>query len=164
MLDAEALFRLHHQPLLRYLSRLVGDQDQAADAAQLAFIQLMQRPPAPAHVRAWLFKVGANAALEANRTRGRRARLLERAPGRAPAPDSALPADVMIEREQLRIRVQAALQSLPERDRQILLLREEGFSHREIAEAVGTTTGSVGTMIGRALDKLAAALPMLEEQ
>jgi DNA-directed RNA polymerase specialized sigma24 family protein len=33
-------------------------------------------------------------------------------------------------------------------------MREEGFTHREIADAVGTTTGSVGTMFARALAKL----------
>jgi RNA polymerase sigma-70 factor (ECF subfamily) len=59
--------------------------------------------------------------------------------------------------------VQQALAGLPERDRTLLLMREEGFSHREIAEAVGTTTGSVGTMIARALDKLAAELRLDEE-
>jgi len=42
----------------------------------------------------------------------------------------------------------------------VLLMREEGFAHREIAEAVGTTTASVGTMIARALDKLARLLPL----
>jgi DNA-directed RNA polymerase specialized sigma24 family protein len=45
----------------------------------------------------------------------------------------------------------------------MLLMREEGFSHREIADAVGTTTGSVGTMLVRALDRLAALLPLDEE-
>jgi DNA-directed RNA polymerase specialized sigma24 family protein len=49
---------------------------------------------------------------------------------------------------------------LGEKERTVLLMREEGFSHREIADAVGTTTGSVGTMIVRALDKLAAELPL----
>jgi DNA-directed RNA polymerase specialized sigma24 family protein len=49
---------------------------------------------------------------------------------------------------------------LGEKERTVLLMREEGFSHREIADAVGTTTGSVGTMIARALDKLAAELPL----
>jgi DNA-directed RNA polymerase specialized sigma24 family protein len=49
---------------------------------------------------------------------------------------------------------------LGEKERTVLLMREEGFSHREIADAVGATTGSVGTMIARALDKLAAELPL----
>ena len=39
-------------------------------------------------------------------------------------------------------------------------MREEGFAHREIADAIGTTTGSVGTMIARALDKLAERLSL----
>lgn len=37
------------------------------------------------------------------------------------------------------------------------------FSHREIAEAVGTTTGTIGTMIARAPDKPAERLPLDEE-
>jgi RNA polymerase sigma-70 factor (ECF subfamily) len=59
--------------------------------------------------------------------------------------------------------VHGALQQLPERDRTILLMREEGFTHKEIAEAVGTTTGSVGTLIARALNRLARELGMEEE-
>jgi DNA-directed RNA polymerase specialized sigma24 family protein len=37
-------------------------------------------------------------------------------------------------------------------------MREEGFLHREIAETVGTTTKSIGTMLVRALNKLAQDL------
>jgi DNA-directed RNA polymerase specialized sigma24 family protein len=39
-------------------------------------------------------------------------------------------------------------------------MREEGFAHREIAEALETTTGSVGTLLARALDRLASRLPL----
>ena len=39
-----------------------------------------------------------------------------------------------------------------------IVLREAGFAHREIALALGTTTGSVGTVLARALPRLAAAL------
>ena len=53
-----------------------------------------------------------------------------------------------------------ALATLSDKERAVLLMREEGFTHREIAEAVGTTTGSVGTMIARALDKLAQRLDL----
>jgi RNA polymerase sigma-70 factor (ECF subfamily) len=54
--------------------------------------------------------------------------------------------------------VHAALSQLPARDRTILLMREEGFTHAEIATAVGTTPKSVGTLVARALAKLAALL------
>ncbi len=95
----------------------------------------------------------------ANR-RTRRLRLLEGAGARVPAADAPPdPADAL-ESERLRAAVRAALDELPERERTILLMREEGFAHREIAEAVGTTTGSVGTLIARALDRLARQLPL----
>lgn len=162
-MDLARLFAEHHAALFRYLSRMTGDPDLAADAAQEAFVRLLEKPPEPREVRGWLFRVGINAARESERTRLRRVRLLEDRPGRAPVGDAPARPDEALEREEKRRRVQRALSGLSERDRQILLMREEGFSHREIAEAVGTTTGSVGTMIARALDRLAAGLPLDEE-
>ena len=55
------------------------------------------------------------------------------------------------------------LDSLPEKDRVMLLMQQEGFSHKEIAEAVGTTTGSVGTMLARALRKFSEAVAAKRE-
>ncbi|HEV2146618.1 MAG TPA: sigma-70 family RNA polymerase sigma factor [Longimicrobiaceae bacterium] len=162
-MDVARLFAEHHAALFRYLARLTGDADAAADAAQEAFVRMVERPPRPGEVRAWLFRVGTNAALESARTRTRRLRLLDARPERAPMGDAPPTPDEALDREERRRRVQTALATLPERDRRILLMREEGFSHREIAEAVGTTTGSVGTMIARALDRLAAVLPLDED-
>jgi DNA-directed RNA polymerase specialized sigma24 family protein len=51
-----------------------------------------------------------------------------------------------------------ALDALSDKERTAVLMREEGFSHKEIADAVGTTTGSVGTLIARALLKFADAV------
>lgn len=163
-MDVARLFAEHHAPLFRYLARLTGDPDLAADAAQEAFVRMVERPPQPGETRAWLFRVGKNAALESARTRSRRFRLLEAKPERAPMGDAPPTPDEALDRAERRRTVQAALATLSERDRQILLMREEGFSHREIAEAVGTTTGSVGTMIARALDRLAAVLPLDEDE
>ncbi|MEW5930560.1 MAG: sigma-70 family RNA polymerase sigma factor [Gemmatimonadota bacterium] len=162
-MDVARLFAEHHASLFRYLARLTGDADAAEDAAQEAFVRMVERPPAPGETRAWLFRVGTNAALESARTRTRRGRLLEAKPGRAPLGDAPPTPDEALDRAERRRTVQTALATLAERDRRILLMREEGFSHREIAEAVGTTTGSVGTMIARALDRLAAALPLDED-
>ena len=67
-------------------------------------------------------------------------------------------AERMLELEERRRVVRTALDALSLRDRTLLLMREEGFSHREMAEAVGTTTKSVGSMIARALNKLAREL------
>ncbi|MFL5386821.1 MAG: RNA polymerase sigma factor [Longimicrobiaceae bacterium] len=163
-MDAAGLFAEHHAPLFRYLSRLTGDPDLAEDAAQEAFVKLVERPPAPGETRAWLYRVGTNAAWLALRTRGRRRRLLEAAPERAPVGDAPPAPDAAAEVAEVRARVRAALDGLNEKERQILLMQQEGFRYREIAEAVGTTTQSVGTMLARALRKLAAELRLDDQE
>ena len=75
-------------------------------------------------------------------------------------PDAGCSAHDHVESAERRHAVRAALDALSMKERTALLMREEGCSHREIADAVGTTTGSVGTLLARALDKLAAALPL----
>lgn len=162
-MDVAALFQEHHQPLFRYLARLTGEADVAADAVQETFVRLLAKPPEPIHVRGWLYKVATNIALETRRTSSRRENILAGAHERAPTGDPPLNPDVAFEKAQKRRRVHTALQALSERDRTLLLMREEGFSHREMAEAVGTTTGSVGTLIARALDRLARELTLDEE-
>ena len=163
-MDVSGLFAEHHAPLFRYLSRLTGDPDVAEDAAQEAFVKLVERPPAPGETRAWLYRVGTNAAWLALRTRGRRRRLLEAAPERAPVGDGPPAPDAAAEVAEVRARVRAALDALGEKERQILLMQQEGFRYREIAEAVGTTTQSVGTMLARALKKLAAELRLDDQE
>lgn len=162
-IDVAALFAEHHADLFRYLCRLTGDPDLAADATQEAFVRLAVRPPEPREIRGWLFRVATNVVREWTRTRTRRLRLLDGNADRAPIGEPPPTPDAAFAAEERRRHVRAALERLSVRDRTILLMREEGFTHREIAEAVGTTTGSVGTLIARAIDKLAAELGLGEE-
>jgi RNA polymerase sigma-70 factor (ECF subfamily) len=103
--------------------------------------------------------VATRIALDDRRSHRRHEDLLRGAPERAGLGEAPDRPDEALARGDLRRRVRAALDSLGEKERTVLLMREEGFTHREIAAAVGTTTGSVGTMIARALRKLAALLP-----
>jgi len=124
-------------------------------------VRLAERPPPDeGQVRAWLYTVASRVALDALRQQRRRAGLLvlgsPSLPLPAPAPDPA----AAVASADLAQRVRAALALLGERERSVLLMREEGFTHREIAAAVGTTTKSVGSMIARALDKLALRLEL----
>jgi len=162
-IDIAALYLEHHADLFRYLCRLTGDPDLAADATQEAFVRLAVHAPEPGELRGWLFRVATNLAREWARTQARRLRLLDGAVHRAPIGEPVPAPDAALAAEERRRRVRAALQRLTERDRTILLMREEGFTHREIAEAEGTTTGSVGTLIARAINKLAAELGLGEE-
>jgi RNA polymerase sigma factor (sigma-70 family) len=159
-MDAAGLFEEHHEALLRYLVRLTGDPDLARDAAQEAFVRLVTHPPRDERPRAWLFTVATNLVREWSNTRRRRLRLLDAGAGLATAADPPPGPDAAAESAELRATVSAALAGLSARERTVLLMREEGFRHREIAEVVGATTASVGTMIARALDKLADRLPL----
>jgi RNA polymerase sigma-70 factor (ECF subfamily) len=153
--DAAQLFRENHQALCRYLVRYTDDAEIAADAAQEAFVRLLDRTPHMANPRAWLFTVATNLVHDMTRTRSRRRLILLRSAARTPHADPPPAPDETVQGEERRSRIREALASLSEKERMALLMREEGFTQREIAEAVGTTTGSVGTLIARAFGKLA---------
>lgn len=158
-IDVEAAFREHHESLFRFLVRQGGDRAAAQDATQEAFIRLQERPPRDAGgVRVWLFRTALNALRDRQRAASRHRRLLAENRDRVPTPGTDPSAvDRVVTREE-RERVRRALDQLRERERSALLMREEGFKHREIAEALGTTTGTVGTLLARSLEKLATLL------
>lgn len=155
--DAAALYERHHEALRRFLVRFTGDPELAADIAQDTFVRLLERPPRERGA-GWLFQVGANLARDRARSAARRRRLLSAAPGRVPGADPSPAPDARLEAERRRRQVAQALATLSPKERMALLMREEGFAQREIAAAVGTTTGSVGTLTARAIRKLAARL------
>jgi len=160
-MDAARLFEEHHAALFRYLVRLTGDADVAHDAAQEAFTRLIAKPPRDESPRAWLFTVATNLVRGWGKSRTRRLELLHATASAGPGASEPEPdPEELVAASERRTAIRAALAELTDKEREILLMREEGFSHKEIAEAVGTTTGSVGTMVARALDKLAAALPL----
>lgn len=143
------VFRLNAPSLFRYLVRLSGDADTAADLMQETFVRLYDRGSLPDDVRAWLATVAANLLRDDRRTAVRRAHIAEKF--NADATPAALPSpDVIAEAQERRDAVRDALATLPERDRQLLLLRHEGFSYHEIATAVGVAASSVGTLLVRA--------------
>lgn len=162
-MDVAALYHTHALPLMRYLTRLSGDSDIAADALQEAFVRMIERPPRDSNARAWLFTVATNVVREQGRTASRRLSLLDRAPQDALHSDAIPRPDAAVEAAETRNRITRALETLSERDRTVLLMREEGFAHDEIAEAVETTTKSVGTIIARALRKLSERMDLESE-
>lgn len=145
-----ALFDAHHDRVFRVLNRLTGDPEQARDIAQEAFVKLYRKGSAPDAPEAWLITVALNLFRNAHAKRTRRRRLLTLERGRAahsdpmPAPDRGADSDAETDR------VRSALDSLPERDRALLLLAAEGYSYRDIAAALDLRSSSVGTLLSRA--------------
>lgn len=148
--DLSQLYRTQFPALYRYLDRSLGDGPLAMDFAQEAFIRLFDRGTMPDEPVAWLIAVVNNLIRDNYRSTGRRLRLLERAGyavGHSTAPaDAATTIDQQERREQVR----TALDRLPLRDRQALLLRHSGYSYREIGVALGITETSVGSILLRA--------------
>jgi RNA polymerase sigma-70 factor (ECF subfamily) len=144
------LFDAHFQRLHRYMNRLSGEPELAADVVQEAFVRLYQRGSMPVAPEAWLISVSMNLFRNERSTRSRRLRLLTPARGERvhgdppPAPDAGAVA------EGSRRRVRSALDRLPERERRLLLLRAEGYSYRDIAAALELNETSVGVLVARA--------------
>lgn len=153
----QRLFEEHFGSLFRYLDRLSGDPELAADIAQETFVRLCESERVPDDPRAWLVTVANNLYRDDRRRARRRSLLLARRAGKA-EPTSAPPApDAALVRQEERAMVRAALERLHPRDRRLLLLRHEGFTYREIAQVLGVAGASVGTLLVRATAAFRAA-------
>ena len=161
-MDFDTLFDALYPPLVRYCHRMTGDRDAAEDTAQEALVRLYEHEvegPEPA-LRAWLFKTATHLIRDRYRVDENRRRLLEQnpvTPTKLDDPDQAL------QRGERQAMARHALDQLPERDREMLLLRYEGFSYKEIAEAIQVAATSVGTLLARAEKKFIEALERTEE-
>ena len=152
--DFQAVYRELYPSLSRYVHRFTGDTDAAADIVQDSFLRLLEHDLPRDEVRPWIFVVATNLARDRVRKRERRRRLLVANQEKTAAASSPLEDLERAERIEL---VRKALDRLSERDRQMLLMREEGFRYTEIAEAVGVRSTSVGALVARALKKFSAA-------
>jgi RNA polymerase sigma factor (sigma-70 family) len=140
------LFEAQFPRLFRYLDRLSGEPDLAADLAQEAFIRLYRRGTMPEQPELWLVTVALNLFRNARSTSARRLQLLVRWSDPARAAESS---SGRVEEDEASP-VRAALGKLEQRDREMLLLRAEGYSYREIATALNLNESSIGTLLARA--------------
>src|SRR5262245_5461261 len=151
-------FREVYQDLLARLFRILRNWEDARDAAQTAFLHCWRwrdRLGTVKDLRAWLFRVGLNAALDLRRQgEVRRAVPLEALGDRLPTRSGANAADEVLHRERLQ-RLQDALRRLRPAEREIFVLRQDvGLTYEEIAVARGQPVGTVKTQMRAALRKL----------
>lgn len=158
--ELERLFRLYHTPLVRYLTRRLGDRDWAEEVAQETFLRAL-RQEALTSERSWLFAVATNLVRDEARKDERRRRHLQLLA--AEERDRVVEAEGdALERAQERALARKAVDALAERDRLALLMREEGLDYNEIAEALGLSVGSIGTTLARARRRLAESYEALQ--
>ena len=154
----EAIVERYRRPLMRYVSRLLPPE-RAEDVVQQSFVnayEAMQRGQAELNLKPWLYRIAHNTALNALRDRGLQHDQLDERIDGVERPDQAL------ERTQGLREVLVAVQALPERQRDAIVLRElEGRSYEEIAHALGVTDGAVRQLLNRARNSLRAAAAAL---
>ena len=153
-MNIDQLFHQYHQPLVRYLTRRLGDRDWAEEVAQETFVRALRQTELQ-NERAWLFAVATNLVRDDARKDARRRRHLELLAAEAKDAVVEMPND--LERAEERALARKAIDTLTERDREALLMREEGLDYNEIAEALELSVASVGTTLSRARRRLVEA-------
>jgi RNA polymerase sigma-70 factor (ECF subfamily) len=147
---------------LRHAARVLGDMAEAEDVAQEAMMRLWKAAPdwradGPAKPATWLHKVVANLAVDRLR-RARRATGLDPETA-ASIPDSAPGAEARMVAADRMAALDAALATLPERQRQAVVLRHiEGMSNPEIAEVLEIGVEAVESLTARGKRALKQAL------
>ena len=137
----------HRRELTGYCRRIVG-ASEADDAVQETML------------RAWLYRIAANACLDLLRGRERRGRLGQRLQASAEVPtapaSSADPAELAATQDGVRLALAAMLGLLPARQRAALILCEIlRWRSDEAAQILGTSAAAVASSLQRARATLA---------
>ena len=158
----ETLFRAHFASLCEFAVRYVREHALAEEIVQDLFADIWARRAGwqvRGPVRAYLFGAVRNRALNLRKRQATErdweqdetvteVRSLHREPERA---------DDQVERDELRARVNAAVESLPERCRLVMHLRwREQMSHAEVAAVMGISVKGVEMQLARGLRALRA--------
>jgi RNA polymerase sigma-70 factor (ECF subfamily) len=161
-----AAFNGLRDELLSTLLYVLGNRDDAMDAAQEAFLKCWKHRHETAGVqnlRAWIFRVGLNTAKDLQRSAWNRKvkpmvteELMIAA--RDPAPGLALEDQEAVER------LRAAIVSLRPDEKEVFLLRQNGdLTYEQIAEIRNAPVGTVKTQMRTALIKLRRVLNPADE-
>jgi len=155
------LVRLHQRRAYAVARAIVGTHEDAEDAVQDGFLhayRALDRFLPDQAFGAWLHRIVANAALDL--TRRRKVRAAEELPEGVAAPfrDPG-------EADHLRTRLTAALQTLSERQRSVIVLHDvQGFKHAEIGEMLGIPEGTARSDLHHARAALRRSLGGLRSE
>ena len=161
-----AMFNDLRDELVSTLAYVLGNRDDAADAAQDTFMKCWRARatiPDVQNLRAWIFRVGLNTARDVQRSGwSKRAKPLIAEDVLLPARDPSV-ADAVEDEETVACLRKALLDLRPE-ERDVFLLRQNGdLTYEQIAEARGLPVGTVKTQMRTALIKLRKVLNPADE-
>ncbi|MEM7330850.1 MAG: sigma-70 family RNA polymerase sigma factor [Chloroflexota bacterium] len=156
----DQLFHHHYDRVYGLLYRLVGTRTEAEDITQEVFVKLYKHAfekrfmsQREHNIGAWLYRTAMNSGYNALRSNQRREK---RDAHLVPDPKGSPGVDRTVEQRERETAVRQALSKINQRDAQLLLMRQMGFSYAECAEAVNVASSSVGTLIKRAAEAFKA--------
>ena len=157
--NIEILFRQHYKPLCMYALHYLENIDAAEDVVQEVFIKFWEAVPSAGSEKSYLYTMTRNRCIDILRKADRVI------PMQADVPE-ALSDEQITERSELEVRLWDAVDRLPKRRRELLLMSKgEGLKYEEISERTGLSVNTVRNQIARALKALRSTaseiLPMV---
>jgi RNA polymerase sigma-70 factor (ECF subfamily) len=167
----EEILIKHQDRIYNVCRYMLGNKDEAEDAAQDTFIKAYRklsdfRPDSALYT--WLYRIAVNTCLDykkrpffASMFRGTREddEVMNKLPSDEPSPER------LYESKQTGHALRVGLEQLLEKFRTVLILKEiEGLSYEEIAEVLDISTGTVKSRISRAREELKQLLKNFTEQ
>ena len=149
------LVRAYEKRVFALTSRMCKQPEDAAEAAQEAFLAVWQGLPSfrgEASFSTWLYRLASNACMDILR---RETLSLDGEEAPADVPDRGPTPQEAAEQQELRREIEAGLAALPPEYRQALILREiHQLSYQEIGETLGLDIGTVKSRISRGRQRL----------
>jgi RNA polymerase sigma-70 factor (ECF subfamily) len=165
----EELVARHKRGLYNFLLRSVHNQSRAEELLQEVFLRVIRakdRYQRTARFTTWIYTIARNLCVDESRRQKFRRTLPLEAKRRGKGEDSGLSVldvteagevgiDAASEAPKIRDRVAAAIQNLPDDQREVFIMRQfGGLSFKQIGEAVGAPENTVKSRMRYALEKL----------
>lgn len=151
--DLETVFRAQYERIARVIAGVIRDPARAEELAVEVFLKWERT--AKAHgdgAEGWLYRTAVRLALNELRRKALESRyenLLASVTGRKTA--TSTPHELFAAQEEQE-RVRLVLSAMDRRQAELLLLRSNDFSYRELASMLDLNPGSVGTLLSRAIE------------
>jgi len=168
-IDWHRVLTEHDRWLRTVIYARVGEPQAVDEVMQeVSLAAVAQRAPIsdPSKIAAWLYRLAVTQSLLYRRKQGRRRKLTDRYANRqrpTERDENQLEPLGWLLAEERRGRVREAMDRLPQRDSEILLLKyTEDWSYRQLADHLGTTESAVEARLHRARQRLRKELAALD--